>query len=113
MRIKNINMIPSGSVSINANATLDGVALDHITHFSIQVVFSGTSPSGTFKLQCSNDDSSTSNWTDIGGSSQTVKDSGNVTWNVENAGYKWVRVVFTHASGTGNITSARCHIKGV
>lgn len=112
MRVKNLNIIPSGAVTLDQNRDLDEVGLEHIANYSIQLVFTGT-PSGSFKLQCSNDDSDPSNWTDISGSSQTVSAAGSVTWNVENAGYKWVRVVYTFTASTGSLTVARCHIKGI
>ncbi len=113
MRVKNLNMIPAGSVSISANATLEEVCVEHISDYSIQLVFSGTAPTGTFSLQYSNDDVDPTNWTDDSDSEQDITAGGNLMWNVENAGYKWVRVKYARTSGTGNITVARCQIKGV
>lgn len=112
MRVKNLNMIPNGAVSLGASANLAAVSLEHISNYSIQIVFTGT-PSGTFKLQCSNDELSPSNWTDVGSSDQAVTTAGDLVWNVENAGYKWVRVVYTRSSSTGSLTVGRCNIKGV
>lgn len=125
MRIGNENLLDaSGAVSLASNQTLKPVYLGHILNYSIQLVFTG-SPTGTFKLQASNDPGrpsgasdtevqiGLSNWTDIADSTQAISAAGDHTWTVENAGYSWVRVVYTFASGSGSLTSARCVVKGL
>lgn len=124
MRIANENMIASGAVSMGASFNLDPVWLGHICNYSIQLVFTGT-PDGSLKLQCSNDagtpngaapatmSTGVTNWTDIAGSSQSIAAAGNHVWTVENAGYNWVRVVYTRSSSTGSLTVARVNVKGV
>lgn len=123
MRIANESMIPSGPVDMATSFQLRAVWLGHICNFAIQLVFTG-SPVGTYKLQCSNDPgmpdggmtpqaSNVTNWTDIADSDQDISASGNIVWNVENAGYTWVRVSYTATSGTGSLTSARANVKGV
>lgn len=85
------------------------IVLDQVYGFSFQAVFTG-SPVGTFKLQCSNDDvklaSQVSNWSDIASSSKSITAPGDIFWNIDNAFYKWVRVVYTAAAGSGtcNVT---------
>lgn len=121
MRIKNEQLILSGT-DMTSNITSDPIYLGHIANFAIQLVFTGT-PNGTFKLQCSNDQGASannieyaliSNWTDIDGSSQVISASGNHLWNVQNCGYRWVRVVWTDSStGAATITSAVANVKGV
>lgn len=94
--------------------------LGHAVDYSIQLVFTG-SPVGTFKLQASIDPYSGSNptgdtitnWTDVTDSDQAITAAGNHMWNVENAGYTWVRVIWTVTSGTGDLTVARIMTKGV
>lgn len=121
MRIGNGSM-QAGATSLGASATLTPVWLGHIVNYSLQLVFTGT-PAGTFKLQCSNDPGRPSaqgtpeydtvvNWTDIADSSQAVSAAGDITWDVQNAGYVWVRVVYTRSSSTGSLTSARFNVKG-
>ena len=122
MRIQNEDLTLSGT-DMTSNITSDPIWLGHIAHFSIQVVFTGSTPNGTFKLQASNDkgandyriaSASVTNWTDISGSSQGITAAGDHMWNVQNCGYRWVRVVWTDSSSTaGTITVARFNVKGV
>ncbi len=123
MRIANENLI-SAPVDMSADFTLRPLWLGHICNYAIQLVFTG-SPVGTFKLQASDDPGQpdgasnsnqaigVSNWTDVMDSSQGIAAAGNHMWTVQNAGYTWVRVVYTAASGSGSLTSARGNVKGV
>lgn len=133
MRIRNIAMtlsvdsgatyIASGDMS-NATVLSFPVFLGQIVGgFSIQAIIAGgAAPTGTFKLQCSNDASSATitpttsfvptNWTDVAGSSASIVNNGDITWNVQSANYEWLRLVYTRVSGTGTLTS-RCFVKGI
>jgi hypothetical protein len=103
------------SVSMGATATSDAIRIENIGAYALQMVWSGGgAPNGTFKLQGSNDlgpqpPTSTStvqsvaNWTDLANSSQTISADGDHMWNVSQAGYRWVRVVYTRSSGTGTM----------
>lgn len=96
-------------MSLAADAASDPVSIESMPQYAVQLVFTGT-PTGTFSLQGSNDggqfDGQTltgvSNWTTI--STQAVAAAGNHMWNVANAGYRWVRVIYTATSGTGSVT---------
>jgi hypothetical protein len=122
MRIGNDSLNIGTNLAVNQ--TSDPVYLGHIANYSIQLVFTGT-PGGNFKLQCSNDmgnpsaskesdrDFQIENWTDVADSAQTISAAGNHTWDVQNAGYRWVRVVWTQTSGSGTLTSARFNVKGI
>lgn len=123
MRIANEDLLNGVLPDLVGSFNLRPVWLGHICNYSLQLVFTG-SPVGTFKLQASNDHGmpdggqtpqalNVSNWTDVTGSSQAVSAAGNIMWNVENAGYTFVRVVYTVTSGTGTLTSARANVKGV
>ena len=121
MRIKNDALTLSGT-DLSSNVTSDPIWLGHIAHYSIQLIFTGT-PMGAFKLQASNDEgaktnnlenASITNWTDITGSSTNITAAGDLLYNVENAGYRWVRLVWTDsATVTGTLTVARYNLKGV
>jgi hypothetical protein len=63
--------------------------------------------------QTSNQATNVVNWTDITDSPQGIAAAGNHVWQFENAGFNWVRVVYTAVSGTGSLDSARANVKGV
>lgn len=124
MRLNNENLLDdSGAVSLGADATLKPVWLGYVVNSAIQLVFTG-SPTGTFKLQGSNDAGSitsaadaqqysgVTNWTDVADSEFAVSAAGDVMWDMQNIGFAWVRVVYTRSSGTGSITVARAVTKG-
>lgn len=123
MRVNNDNLLDNGPVNLGSAANLQPIWLGHIIHYSIQLKYTG-SPAGTFKLQASNDPGSInssdaanqapiSNWTDVADSTITVAAAGDCMYTVENAGYNWVRVVWTPTSGSGSLTVARAYTKGV
>jgi hypothetical protein len=98
------------------------LSLRHVVNYSIQLAWTG-SLSGMLHLQLSNDAGNTdlsgtiassdlSHWTDITGSEQLVVGAGDHSWQVQNAGYLWVRAVWAPVSGAGNIVSARFATKG-
>lgn len=124
MRIANIDLQPSGPTDMTTSFNMPAAWLGHIANYSIQLVFTG-SPNGSFSLQASNDPGQPNggnsnllstgvvNWTTIANSTQGVNAAGDLTYTVENAGYAWVRVVWTATSGSGTLTSARINVKGV
>lgn len=123
MRIANEDLLNGTLPDMVGSFNLRALWLGHICNYSIQLIFTGA-PVGTFKLQASNDPgmpdggqtpqaANVTNWTDITGSPQAISAAGNIMWNVENAGYTFVRVVYTVTSGTGTLTSARANVKGV
>jgi hypothetical protein len=112
MRTNNVILVNNADASV----TIDSPAysLDQVWGISLQAVFSG-SPVGTVKLQGSDDSGvgPTSqypnapiivNWTDIVNSSNAVTGAMNVVWNIADPFQKWIRLVYTPASGTGNLT---------
>lgn len=121
MRIQNEDLTLSGT-DMTTNITSSPIWLGHIAHFAIQLVFTG-SPNGSLKLQCSNDQGANdlqiaaatiTNWTDVDGSTQAISSDGNHVWNVQNCGYRWVRIAWVDsASGSpSTLTSARFNVKG-
>lgn len=124
MRIGNDDLTNGTPISMVSSFNTEPVFLGHIVNYSIQLVFTGT-PAGNFKLQCSNDfgdpsnaveadrDIKIVNWTDVLDSAQSISAAGNHTYDVQNAGYRWVRVVWTQTGSTGSLTSARFNVKGV
>ena len=112
------------SHSMAGNVTSNGINLINIYAFSIQVVWaSGTSPVGTFKLQGSNDpvifnsgqgEGQPTNWTDIDSSDKAISGTpGSILYDVTQASYRWVRIVYTATSGSATISVANMNVKGV
>ncbi len=118
MRVVHELIMPISDGSINQNSL--PALLAHAWGYSIQAIITST-VTGSIKLQGSSDpvpDANFSaanfpvvNWTDISGSTQSVTGAGSITWDVSRSAYSWVRVVYTAASGTGNI-SAQIFTKG-
>jgi hypothetical protein len=123
MRIGNGRLTLS-STSMAGSITSEPLWLGHIANYNLQMVFTGA-PVGSFKLQISNDegcivgpteqtrDFKVTNWTDMANSATAISAAGNFSYEVQNAGHLWVRLVYTPTSGTGTITSARFNVKGV
>lgn len=108
-----INAYASSDVMVNAQsmgASFNGTAKQLVvTGFSIQSVYSGT-PSGTLKLQGSNDGT---NYDDVPSASSALTGSaGSSLWNLSNIYFKYIRVVWTRTGGTGSVTSSYFDNKG-
>ena len=126
MRIFNDDLVFSDT-DMSADIVSEPVYLGHIAYYSIQLIWEGD-PDGTFTLEMSNDagniqaasqedrDFQITNWTTIGNSASIVSAEGDLGYNVENAGYRWVRVVFSANSAGANtptLSIARVNGKGV
>lgn len=108
------NKIISNAVDASVNQTSGAYYLKNVFGIAIQALFTG-SPVGSILLQgsCDNgseepDEAATGdgvvNWNTIINSPQNVTGAGLVTWNFNGVFYKWIRVVYTAASGTGTLT---------
>jgi hypothetical protein len=100
-KILNKLLLTSGA-TVSTSLTSDPLQLDGNTEYSIQAVYAGgSSPTGTLKLQVSNDNST---FTDLDGSSVAITATGDHLWSVTGANYGWVRLVYTRSSGTITLT---------
>lgn len=92
--------------SVSAASSTNSVPLEigDLKDYAIKVEFTGADVVGTLKLQASLDDNP-AKFVDIDGTSQAVTASEDHLWNVSGAAYRYVRVSWTYASGTGNIYS--------
>lgn len=118
MRIINELILNNADASV-PQTSLNGL-LANAFGYSIQIEITGN-VIGTLQLNGSDDDVPESNfsaatyavtnWTPIDNSQRAVTGAGSITYNVNDAMYNWVQVVFTPASGTGTIT-ARFNAKG-
>src|ERR1700731_3016763 len=96
------------SVDISAGYTSTAVPLKSTVMYSMAAIISG-SPTGTIKLQASNDPETNdtqvntttnqppavypTNWVDITNSTFTIASAQEVMWNVRDPAYNYVRVV--------------------
>lgn len=122
MRTSNDSLDLDGT-NMAVDITSDPVWLQNIVNYNLQLVFTG-SPVGSFKLQISNDlgnpqaveqqnqDFQIVNWTDMKDSNQAISAAGNHSYEVQNAGHRWVRLIYTATSGSGTLTSSRFNAKG-
>ena len=105
IRFDPTKIVNAVSMATSVNSTV--LDLDQYVGCSVQAVWSGA-PDGSIKLQISNDiadsGSSVVNWDDYTGSSQTVLGAGSFSWNLTQANYRWLRVVYTRSAGTGALT---------
>jgi len=96
----------------------DPMFIGSVNQFAITAFWTGAG-TGTFTLQGSTDverrpttaDSTVVNWVTIGGSSQASSVGSPLLWNYSNVGYRWLRVVYTVATGT-IILSVTVQLKG-
>jgi hypothetical protein len=105
------------NVSIASGFTSAYVPLKSTYMYSMVAIITG-SPTGTLKLQASNDPETNdtqinstglppavgpSNWVDIANSTFTITSAGETMWNVRDPAYNYVRVVYT-GSGAATMT---------
>lgn len=82
--------------------------------FAIQAVWTGDA-SGNFSLEasCDANDVVPTNWDAVADTTVAAGgESGSHLYNITDAGYSWVRVVYTNLSGTGE-ADLRASVKGM
>lgn len=97
---KNYTLLSAGDMSDD----IESSAIDLTFYFgvAIQAIWTGI-PTGAIKLQASNNNGTT--WDDIADSSQTISGAaGSFLWNVWQAYYQKIRVVYTFTSDTGSLS---------
>lgn len=119
MRIAAVNLIQSsGPVTLSSSWFSEPIYMGHMVNFSAQMVFTGV-PEGTFAIQYSNDPvepttlTAPTNFASIPESEQIIDEAGVHGWNVDNAGYRWIRFTYQYTAGMGVLTSANLSGKGV
>lgn len=129
MNAYNLPNIIAAATVLNANRNSIAVQLENMFCYAIQITIAGT-PTGTAKLQMSNDPVPKANlvigvnglitytpvyWTDVANSSTAVSAAGSIYWNQADIAYNYVRVVYTDGSSgmsTATITAANFNGKG-
>ena len=112
MRSYNEPVINAADASVSQNSII--VDVQNLHMMSVIVSMSGTA-AGTVKVQASNDEPLNNvppnNFVDIAGATVAVSAGGQFIIPKFDICYKFVKVVYTFASGTGTI-SARLHAIG-
>ena len=89
------------TVSAASNRESAPIDLGDSIGYSVHTVISGADIAGTLKLQSSNDNT---NWVDVANSSVSITSAADNMHDISNAQYRYVKVVWTATSGTGNMT---------
>ncbi len=120
MRIENVELT---AIVLDANANSEPLWVGTSFVASLQIVSTGTAPTGTFKVQASCDpgqpnaqaktqqSADVTNWSDVANATAAITAAGTSRIDLSDMGYTWVRVVWTSTSGTGSAT-IRASLKG-
>lgn len=92
------------AIVMTSTKSSGGTFIGECNHYSVQSVWTGTSPIGNLLTQASNDNI---NWTTIDTLALTGN-SGTYIYNSPLAGYAYVQITYTFTSGTGSLTSTLC-----
>ena len=110
MRTFEYQLVTNGNM--NATITSAPQQVGQMVMACVQAVFTGSSPTGTFKIQVSNnhkeyppsnDVITDGDWTDYTGSEYAITASGSYVWNFATLPFPFFRVVYTRVSGTGTL----------
>ena len=104
------------AASLGATVNSNGVHINGVGLASVQAVWTGGgSPNGTFTVEVSNDDvakasgadeaANVTNWSTYPSSAIAITTDGDLSYNLANFGYRWVRIKYTRTSGTGTINA--------
>lgn len=118
--MRTFNKTMATAVPLNANYNSPYMQLKQIYTYTMAAIITGT-PTGTIQIQASNDPETNDtqvqtsydpggnptnppavgpvNWVTIANSSFPVTSAGETMWNVNYAGYNYVRVQYTDSSG--------------
>lgn len=95
----NIQTITNGDMS--GNLTSSVTEIKEARRYGVQLIYTGT-PTGTLKLQGSNDNT---NWTDLTSQSVSLTGSAGSKILTDDADYSFVRTVYVFGSGTGTLNT--------
>jgi hypothetical protein len=110
--MRNVPFTALNALDASASKTSAAIDASQLIAASVQVIMTGSSPTGTVKVQASNDAPQAgnlpyapTNWTDV--ASLTVSVSAATSYLIPkfDCAYRWIRVVYTFTSGTGTVTA--------
>ncbi len=95
MRFLKYQAVVNGDMSGDIASSIVPIQTEVMVSF--QAIYTG-SPTGTLKIQVSNDQT---NWEDYTGSSQSISAAGTFMWDIVNTSVSYIRLFYTFSSGTG------------
>lgn len=100
------------SLDLTANFETEAYDVSHIVYYSVHISLTNTPNfAGDFYLQCTNDLNEV--WVDIPSAAQSISSGDTaVMFNVQNTGYKYVRLGWVFGSGTTGTVSMIINQKG-
>jgi hypothetical protein len=103
--MKTSNVVLLSAVDGGVTEASAGISVGFYQDFTVHAFTTGTA-AGTLVIQGSNDVSATpSNWADVASTSAAMTSSTPYLKSVSNAPFEWIRVSYSGASGTGNLTA--------
>jgi hypothetical protein len=105
MRNVNVNVLSDTDTSSHNGGKIDS---NQLVSASFAIYFGDSAANGTVKVQASNDicdyrnlaaDFTPTNWVDIPNASATITSGSSGLITIPNTCYRWMRVVWTRASG--------------
>lgn len=97
------------SESMGASFESDPLSVLYFRGYSITCTWTGSAPTGTLKLQVSNDTSDVAadlvNWEDLADSSVSITASGQQVYNIRYVYYNKIKLVYTRTSGDGTMSA--------
>lgn len=120
MRISNANLADV-FLTTDLGASIVGIPLDARSFYilSLLLIYTGTSPTGTFFVEYSNanvsrpQDVPTDSWVRDTALDKAITAAGSSIISIANLNVLWVRFSYTRTSGTGAVSSANMCAKGV
>lgn len=98
------------AVTLATTVTSDAYDISMMYCYSVMLTVAGAAISGTVQVQCSNDtplNGVVTNWVNVG-SAVTLTVAGSQFVEKDAASYRWLRVVYTTAAGTGTLSATIC-----
>jgi hypothetical protein len=105
-----LNDLVFNAVNGTTNPVSQPIPAQYLFAASLQANAVG-SLNGVIKIQVCNDDGSPVTWSDLSNGSHTINTAGPHLIEKVDLAYNWIRIAYTHSSGTGTIT-ARLQAQG-
>jgi hypothetical protein len=101
------------SVDMGASFSSNPINVRNGIHFGLTLAWTGGTAAGQFKIQISNESSSSpTNFDDLSSSVFTVSGAGSQSYLIGPLACSWIKIVYTRTSGNGQLVLAELTQKG-